>query len=85
MLSASQPELEVMMNSETGKLLTLKRVLEVEMERISEDFISSCPQDSETYVEIIRKHKDDYQDGIEDMVEMYREVLEKPEVLDDWT
>ena len=85
MLSASQSDLEVMMHGETGKLQNLKRVLEEEMKRISEDFISSCPQESETYVDNIRKLKNYYQYVIKDMVDMYRNVLKKPEVLDDWT
>ena len=55
------------------------------MKRISKDFISSCPQESETYVDNIRKLKNDYQYVIKDMVDMYRNVLKKPEALDDWT
>ena len=73
------------MNGETEKLMSLKRVLEEEMKRISEDFISSCPQESETYIDSIRKLKSDYQNVIKDIIYMYRIVSKKPGVLDDWT
>ena len=41
MLSASQTELNGMMNEKTGKLLELRRELEKEMELRSKDFVSS--------------------------------------------
>ena len=41
MLSASQTELSAMIHGETGKLLELRRELDREMEKISEDFIST--------------------------------------------
>ena len=85
MLSATQSELMAMMHSETEKILELRRKLEEEMRRISEDFISSNHLETESYLDVIKQLKNDYQDAIEDMVDMYREVLEKPEVLDEWT
>ena len=73
------------MHIETGKILELRRKLDEEMNRISEDFISSNHLETESYLNVIKYLKNDYQDAIEDMVDMYREVLEKPEVLDEWT
>ena len=85
LLSASQPELHTMMHGETEKLLQLRRELEKEMDRISEGFISSNWLEVESYLDHIRKLKNNYQDDIEDFVEQYIEVLEIPNVLDEWT
>ena len=82
MLSASQFELNAMMHGETGKLLELRREIEMEMERISEEFISSNHLEVESYLDHIKKMKSDYQDNIEDFVDPYSEVLENPDVLD---
>ena len=86
MLSASQTELNVMMNEKTGKLLELRRELEKEMELISKDFISShCSEQTEVFLDHIKKLKNEYQDEIEEMVDMFSPVLADPEVLDKWT
>ena len=85
LLSASQPELKSLMHGETEKLLELKRELEKEMERISEDFISSHYMKTERYLDQIRDQRNTYQDEIEDFVDMYTAVLEDTSVLLDWT
>ena len=70
MLSASQTELKAMMNEKTGKLLELRRELEKEMELRSEECISyHCSVQIETFLEHIKKMKDEYQDEIEEMVD----------------
>ena len=74
-----------MMNGETGKLLELRRELEKEMQRISEDFISSHYMEVESFIAMIRELKDDYQDSIELFVDKYMAVLEDSHVLDEWT
>merc|ERR1719341_2096598 len=85
MLSASQPELKAMMHGETGKLLELRRELEKEMNRITEDFITSNHKVIENHLDKIIDMKHGYQDKIEDFVDMYSEVLENPHDLAEWS
>ena len=85
MLAASQPQLRIMLHGESCKLLELRRNLVEEVEKISEDFISSHHSDTESYLGHIKELKNVYQDGIKDMVDMYTPVLENCEVLDEWT
>ena len=69
MLSASQSELRDMMNGETGRLLELRGELEKEMEKISEEFISSHDLDTNhSCIWKIRNQRSDYQIKIEDFV-----------------
>ena len=75
MLSASQEELMDMMHGETGKLLELRRELYKEMERISEDFVSTLDLDTAwPYLAQIRISKSEYQNQVEDFVDMFSEV-----------
>ena len=67
-----------MMHGETGKLLELRRGLEKEMNKITEDFITSNYNVIESHLDKIIEIKDDYQNKIEYFVEMYSEVLENP-------
>ena len=86
MLSASQTELMDMVHGETGKLMELRGELEKEMKKLSEEFISSHTyEETESYLDVIRKLKGDYQNEIEDFVDMFSEVLEKPHFLSEWT
>ena len=85
LLSASQLELNAMMHGETGKLLELRRKLEKEMERISEDFISSHCGETESFLDQIRELRNKYQDEIKDFVENFTVVIEDPRVLHEWT
>ena len=64
MLSASQPELEAMMHGEIGKLLELRRGLEKEMNKITEDFITSNYKVIESHLDKIIENKHDYQNRI---------------------
>ena len=86
MLSASQAELMDMMHSETGKLLEMRRELDKEMERISEDFVNNLDLDTTwPHLTQIRRKKSEYQIQVEDFVDMFTEVLDAPHVLDEWT
>ena len=56
------------------------------MELRSKDFISShCSEQTEVFLDHIKKLKNEYQDEIEEMVDMFSPVLADPEVLDKWT
>ena len=66
MLSASQPELKMMMNMETEKLVKLRTELDKELERISEDFISSHHLETESFLAHIKELKYGYQENIEE-------------------
>ena len=70
---------------ETGKLLEVRRELEKEIERISEDFISSHYIETKSYLDHIRELRNNYQDEIGDFVENYTVVLQDPSVLYAWT
>ena len=85
MLSASQNELRVMMHGETGKLLELRRELEKEMERISEDFISTHYKEIHKNLSNITGLRIDYQNEVKDFMNMFTEVLDDTSVLDEWT
>ena len=86
MLSASQTELMDMMHGETGKLLELRRELNKEIERISEDFVSTLDLDTTwPYLTQIRRKKSEYQIQIEDFVDMFTEVLDDPHLLNELT
>ena len=74
-----------MVHGETGKLLELRRELEKEMERISEDFISTHHKEIAKHLSNITGLKVDYQNEVEDFVNMFTEVLEDTSVLDEWT
>ena len=53
---------------ETGKLMELWGELEKEMKKLSEEFISSHTyEETESYLDVIRKLKGDYQNEIEDL------------------
>ena len=56
-----------------------------EIEKLSEEFISSNYLETESYLGHVKEHKNTYQDNIEDMVDMYAPVLKDCEVLDEWT
>ena len=58
------------MHGETGKLLELRRELEKEMNLITEDFITSNYKVIESHLDKIIKNKHDYQNRIEDFVDM---------------
>ena len=85
MLSASQPGLKVMMYVETGKLLEMRRKLENEIERVSEKYISSHPQETKSCLDKIKELRSEYIYDIRDFFDMYKQVLEEPAVLDEWT
>ena len=75
-----------MVHGETGKLMELRGELEKEMKELSEEFISyHTYEETESYLDVIRKLKGDYQNEIEDFVDMFSEVLEKPHFLSEWT
>ena len=59
MLAASQPELRIMLHGESCKLLELRRKLVVEVENISEDFISSHYLNTEIYLGHMKELKND--------------------------
>ena len=73
------------MEEEIEQLLELRENLVEEMKSISEDFISTRTTKAEIYLDKIKDLKNVYQDKIEDFVEKYFEVLENPQVLDEWT
>ena len=80
MLSASQTELMDMMHGETGKLLEFRKELD------KEDFISSLDLDTTwSFLAQIRRSKSEYQNQVEDFVDMFTEVLDDPNVLNEWT
>ena len=85
MLTASQQELRLMLHGESCKLLEMRRKLVEEIEKISEDFISSNYLETESYLGHVKELKNTYQDNIEDMVDMNSPVLKDCEVLDEWT
>ena len=81
----SQTQLRHQMEEEIEQLLELRENLVEEMKSISEDFISTRTTKAEIYLDKIKDLKNVYQDKIEDFVEKYFEVLENPQVLDEWT
>ena len=71
-----------LMPTVTRRLLKVKEELLKEVKRMAEDYFSP---EAETHLAIIRNMKNVYQDEIEDFVELYKEVLENPKVLEGWT
>ena len=64
-----------MLKEETRDLLDMRRDLDTEMKRISEEFISTHPQETKSCLENIKSLRNKYRNRIEDLVEMFSQVL----------
>ena len=80
--SATKRKLIGMMPRVNKRLLKLKDELVKSVKRMSEECASSAV---ETDLATVRSMKNVYQDEIEDFVELYENVLENQEVLEEWT
>ena len=78
--SASKMKLIDMMPRETENLSKLKEELLMYVKKMSEENSST-----EVLLKKIRDMKNSYQDAVEDFVDVYKEVLETPDVLAVWT
>ena len=81
MASATKLELYDMIQNDIKKLQGLREQLFCEMERASQDLVSTRYWNSEIVIDKIKDSKNNYQDEVEDFVDRYTEVVENQNFL----